>query len=203
MANRRFTQFLYSLHNMPVLLDCNIAIGSTGAVGTVKGPGILGVTRLSAGTYKIQFQDNYYKYFGMDYSVNSGVTGSNITAGSFVATTSYVITAVGTTNWNAIGLPTGITAAAGQGFVATGIGSGTGTAKIVAPSGIVTIESLGDPSLQLAPTLVGNQGGYIIIQCMASTSSSVTTLIATDPVIGAQLYLRFYLSNSSVTVQGE
>lgn len=203
MANRYFTQFFYTLHKMPVLIDCNFAIGGTGAVGTVKGPGVKAITRLAAGVYQIQFQDNYYKYFGMDFSVSSPVTGSNVNAGSFSAGTSYVITALGTTNWNAIGLPTGVTAAVGQGFVATGVGAGTGTAKAVAPSGIATIETLGDPSLELAPMPTTNQGASIIIQCLSATSSSVTTLVPADPVSGTQLYLTFYLSNSSVTVQSE
>ncbi len=59
MANRYFTQFFYTPHKMPVLLDCNIVIGATGAVGTVKGPGISSVTRLAVGTYQIKLQDKF------------------------------------------------------------------------------------------------------------------------------------------------
>lgn len=202
MANRRFTQFSYSMHTMPVLIDCNVAIGATGAVGTLKGPGVASVTRLAAGTYRVKFQDNYYKYFGGFFSVDSPVSGSNVTAGSFATGTAYQITALGSTDWNAIGLPANITAAVGMSFVATGAGSGTGTAKIFGPSGVDAIEALGNSDLELSPGSA-NQGAYITLRTYASTSSSVTTLVAADPADGSTLRMAFYLSNSSVVVSGE
>lgn len=202
MANRRFTQFLWNPHTMPVMIDLNVAIGGTGAVGTLKGTCVASVTRLAAGTYRIKLQDNYNKFFMALAAVDSPVSGSNVTAGSFSAGVAYQITALGSTDWNAIGLPSGITAAVGMSFVATGVGAGTGTAKIFGPSGIVAVEALGDSNLELAPSQV-NQGAYVTVRCYGATDASTTTLIATDPASGSTLRVLLYLSNSSVVVQGE
>lgn len=201
MANRYMTQFFWTFHTKPVLIDCNIAIGSTGAVGTVKGPGVSTVTRVGVGTYKIKLQDNYNRFYGLDSWFESGVSGSNVTAGSFSVGVTYQITAVGTTNWTAIGLAAGLTAAVGQSFVATGVGSGTGTAKILAPSGIVAVEVAGDPNLMNPAS--SSSGMIINVTCYAATSSSVTTLIPADPANGCLMGLSFYLSSSSVMLQGE
>jgi len=206
MANRRFTQFFYTPHMMPVLLDLNVAIGGSGAVGTVKGPGISSVTRLAAGIYKIKLQDNYNRYYGIESSFLGPVTGSDVPAGSLVTGTLYVITALGTTTqaqWEAAGVPAGVTAAVGVSFVAVATTSGTGTAKAVGSSGVNAVEVAGQPTLQLGPQGVANQGGYIIIKCIGVTSSSDTTPIAVDPASGSTLFLQIYLSNSSVQVQGE
>lgn len=202
MANRYFTQFNYSLHKFPVLIDCNVAIGATGAVGTLKGPGVTSVTRLAAGTYQVKLQDNYFKYFAGFCSIDSPVSGSNVTAGSFSVGTVYQITALGTTDWQVAGLPVGLTAAVGMSFKAAAIGSGTGTAKIMGPSGIVAFEVIGNPDLELGPSSA-NQGGYITVRCYGATDASTTTLVATDPADGSKLRMAFWLSNSSVVVQGE
>lgn len=207
MANRRFTQFNYSMHMMPVHLDCNIAIGATGAVGTVVGPGIYAVTRLAAGIYKIQFQDNYYKLFGMDSVIQSPVTGSNVAVTAITPGSVYQITVIGTTTtaqWVTAGLPVGTTPAVGQVFLAAATSAGTGQAKLLGVSGISAVELIGDSNTQLGPLgLPQYQGGYAVIKCLGATDASTTTLIATDPANGSKLYLDFYLSNSSVVVQGE
>lgn len=197
MANRTFNSWHKSLHFYPVNLDCNIAIGASGAVGTTKGPGIKAVTRLATGVYQIQFQDNYYLHYLMEWKMAAPVTGASVTDGSFVIGTPYIITAVGTTNWASAGLATGLTAAVGQGFVATSIGgAGTGTAKAVGTSGIYAIEHIGDPSLMVNPAASAG-GGYELIKCLNAAGA------ATDPASGSVMYLGFVLSNSSVTVQGE
>jgi hypothetical protein len=54
--------------------------------------------------------------------------GSAIAASALVVGTGYRIESVGTTNWQACGLPAEETAAAGLTFVATAAGTGTGTA---------------------------------------------------------------------------
>lgn len=56
--------------------------------------------------------------------------GTLVSAGSFVIGTQYMIDAMGTTNFTAIGAPIG--SGAGSMFVATGVGSGTGSAYRVA-----------------------------------------------------------------------
>lgn len=198
MANRYFTQFFYTPHKMPVMLDCNVAIGATGAVGTVKGPGIYGVTRLGTGIYQIKLQDNYNKFFKLDWNLEAPVTGSAVNDGSFSVGTVYQITTVGTTDWTAAGLPAGLTAAVGMVFKAATIGgAGTGAAKALGTSGIYAIEVLGNPQLMIAPNGAANIGGIITIKCLNASGA------ATDPADGSTLFLDFYLSNSSVVVQGE
>lgn len=195
MANRTFNQFTYSFHKMPVVLDCNFLVGSTGAVGTTKGPGITAITRLAVGIYQIQLQDNYFKYFLGDWQFAAPVTGADVASTALVTGTAYQITAVGTTNWQTAGLPVGLTAAVGQSFVAVGTATGTGTAKAIGTSGIFAIENLSNPNLSLAPS--NPNGAYIHIKCLNASGA------ATDPAAGSTLFLGFYLSNSSVIFQGE
>ena len=198
MANRYFTQFFYTPHKMPVMLDMNVAIGATGAVGTLKGPGIYGVTRLGTGIYQIKLQDNYNKFFKLDWNLEAPVTGSAVNDGSFSVGTVYQITTVGTTDWTAAGLPAGLTAAVGMVFKAATIGgAGTGAAKALGTSGIFAVEVVGNPQLMLAPTGSANIGGIITIKCLNASGA------ATDPADGSVLFLDLYLSNSSVVVQGE
>lgn len=203
MANRYFTQFFYTLHKMPTLLDCNVVIGASGAVGTITGSGIKSVTNLATGVYQVQFLDNYYRYFGGVFNIQSPTTGGNVASGSLTPGSMYVITALGTTNWQTAGLPQGITAAIGQPFLCASTASGTGTAALVGSSGITTIEVVGNTSLMQGPQGVPNQGGYATVQCLGATNSSTTTLIPTNPASGSVLYMAFYLSNSSVLLQGE
>ena len=56
-----------------------------------------------------------------------GDGGSEVTAGSFVIGQAYTINSVGTTTWTAIGAPNNTV---GTTFIATGAGSGTGTAQL-------------------------------------------------------------------------
>ena len=200
MANRNFpSQRIYNMHMMAVQLDGVISIGASGAPTIQSALGIASITRLSAGRYQIQLQDNYVKLLGLDCSFISPVSGSNVTAGSFSVGTVYQITAVGTTNFNAIGLPSGVVAAAGVVFKASGAGSGTGTAKVIGASGISSVEIMDNSANALqnnnsSPLL----GGYINIQCLAPTSSSDTTPIPADPANGSSMVIKILLSNSSV-----
>lgn len=209
MANRSYTQFNYSLHKMPVTIDCNFLVGASGAVtaGSVKGSGVYAVTRLAAGIYKVQFQDNYYKLYAMGHSIKAPVTGADVAAGSLTPGVVYEITALGTTTtaqWVTAGVPVGTTPAVGVSFLAAATSAGTGTAKAIGVSGITSIELVGDTNLQLGPQgLNAGQGGYAIVKCLGATDASTTTLIATDPASGSRVQLDFWLSNSSVTVQGE
>lgn len=204
MANARFTQFFYTKHTMPILLDCNFEVGGTGAVGTLKGPGITGVTRLAAGVYKISLQDNYYKFFGISSFIASPLSGSNVAATALTPGVVYEITALGTTttaNWVTAGVPANITPAVGVAFLAAATSSGNGTAKILGVSGIAAIEVVGDPNVTIAAA--GGSGGYVVVKCLGATAAGDTTLVATDPASGSNLQVSLYLSNSSVLVAGE
>ena len=198
MANRNFTRSFYTIHAMPVLLDCNVVIGSTGAVGTTKGPGISAVTRLGTGLYQIKLQDNYNRYYMGGWGFVAPVTGAGVNDGSFSTGTQYIITTVGTTDWVAAGLPAGLTAQVGSTFKAAGAGgAGTGVAKAVGTSGIFAVEVVGDTNTMLNPIGAANQGGIVTIKCLNASGA------ATDPAAGSVMGLTFYLSNSSVYTQGE
>lgn len=202
MANRNFpSSRMYGQHMMPVRLDLSFNIGSSGAVSGFQGKGVTGVTRLSAGIYQIQLQDNYYSFLMADAIMEAPVTGSAIAGGSFVATTVYQIVTLGTTTqaqWVTAGVPSGITAAPGVVFKAAGIGAGTGTVKALGAAGI-DIEIIGNPQLMLnKQPFQALSGGYITIQCVGPTSSSVTTPIAVDPPSGSSMFVEIWLNNSSV-----
>ena len=231
MANRRFTQFYNTLHSRPVQLDCNFIVDSTNGNGlgirSLKGPGIANVymktsatpaagnPNPAAGYIYVQFQDNYNRYYGGYSGAVAPASGSNITlvSGSMVVGGVYIITSLGTTTlaqWQAVGLPIGITPAVGASFVAsatTGSGTGVVQAMKAAGSGIGAFEVVGDPNLTLtssAPITAGSTAGsYMILACMSPTSSSVTTPVVTAPANGSVIGLTFVLSNSSIQVQGE
>lgn len=225
MANRYFNQYLYSFHRMLVHLDCNFVIDSTNGNGlgirSLKGPGISQVYGFStapvsgnnvpSGYLKVFFQDNYFRYYGgfsgfvaptsTNVNISSGLTSGNV----------YVIASVGTStaaNWQAVGLPVGITPAVGVAFIATTATPGTGTGVVQTPTAtgslITNVEVVGDPNLTLTSNPSGN--GYIILRYMAPSYSGTgpsVPMAVTQPADGSVFGATFMLSNSSVTVQGE
>lgn len=192
---------------MPVRLDAQVAIGASGAptiqnVAPAAAQGIASITRLAAGTYQLQLQDNYSALLDLSAVFESPVTGSAVPGGSFSAGTVYQIVSLGSTTqaqWVAAGLPAGIAAAPGVVFLASAIGAGSGTVKALGASGITNVEVIGAPSGMLSnqPFNAGS-GGYITFQCMGPTNSSTTTPIATDPASGSLMILEIILNNSGV-----
>lgn len=201
MANRNFpSSRLYSFHMMPVRIGGRITIGATGAVATSTGPGIAGVVRTGVGTYRIQLQDNYNSCLTVLTALTSPITGSPLDPNTGTTGLVYQITTVGNTNWVTAGLPAGITPQIGQAFtLAAAPAAGTGRVELVASSGIIAVETIGNPSLTInkQPFQAG-QGGYVTIRCYGATSSSVTTPIATDPANGSALNYEIIMNNSSV-----
>lgn len=109
-------------------------------------------------------------------SPNSG-TPINISSGLAVGTL-YVITAVGTStaaNWQALGLPVGITPAIGAMFVATSASAGTGTGAVQIPlaagAGVSHLELVGDASKTMNPS-AGN--GYLYVRTMGQGGGTLT-----------------------------
>lgn len=230
MANRTWQNFghFYAPHTMPVLLDCNFVVDPTNGNGlginSLKGPGIQAVYMNTsatpaagnpnppAGYVYIQLQDNYNRYFGGFAGSVTPASGTPILVASAGVTAGlvYIITVVGTTTtagWQSLGLPVGITPAVGVTFIATATTTATGTGAVQVPhvngTGIDTVEVVGDSNLTIAPSGVGRGFPYIIARFMGPTSSSVTTPIAVAPRAGSVVGLSFYMSNSSVLVQGE
>lgn len=114
-------------------------------------------------------------------------------------------------NWQAVGLPKGVVPAVNVSFVATATGystrgGSTGTVKVPSVTGISKIELIGRPTLSLGPIPMGgspNIGGWIMLQCLAATSASVTTMVATQPSAGSIIRLNFKCESKSVVVSGE
>lgn len=82
-----------------------------------------GIQNVSIGNYSM-YNNRASKNLAIGYS-SLGNTGINTTAGSFVVGTTYRIISAGTTNYTLIG---SVNNSSGTYFVASGIGSGTGTA---------------------------------------------------------------------------
>lgn len=193
MANRRFYQFLYSKVPMLTMIQGNVVIGASGAVSSSSGVGVTSVTKLATGIYRIKLQDNYNHFVGADFTLESPVTGGSVSDGSFVADTLYQITAVGTTDWASVGLPSDLTATVGQVFVASATGgAGSGTAKAVGLTGVADIEVAGVlPDTMLAPSTAGS---YITIQCVDAAGALVS------PASGSSIGFQIFLRNSSATM---
>jgi hypothetical protein len=200
MANRYLRQFFYTMHAMPVLLDCNASIGAAGAPSNLKGPGVQSITRLSAGRYQVKLQDNYKLMYGLGASLQSPVTGADIDPNAAVVGTVYQITIVGDSDWSTAGLPAGLTPTAGQVLqLAAAPAAGTGRVKAIGASGIDSVEILGNTADMLNPlssTSASAKGGYVTLQCLAAG-------VPTDPADGSKLMLAAYLSNSSVQASQE
>lgn len=114
-------------------------------------------------------------------------------------------------NWNNVGLPAGIVPSVGASFsaIATGDSTGGGSSglvKVPGVSGISSVELVGNPNQTLSPVAMGGSshiGGWILVQFLAATSSSVTTAIATAPADGSTVGMSFYMEAGSVLIAGE
>ncbi len=233
MSNATYTQFFYTPHKMPVLLDASWVVNADATDGTgvssLKGVGIaavFGKTSATAAVYKgvtnnmptgywqVFLKDTYYKNFlGWGSSITQ-LSGSSILVASAGVTTGlvYVITILGTTTtagWQSLGLPVGITPAVGVSFAAkaTTTAAGTGAVQVANAngSGVTHMEFVGDPNLTLSVPGVSslNAAPYIIFRTMGPTDASTTTSIAVAPAEDSVLGVKLYLSNSSVVVPGE
>lgn len=207
MANRTWSNFghFYAPHSMPVLIDCNFNVGSSGAVSGLVGTTVKSVTRLAVGQYQVKLQDNYFKLMGFEGMVRSPVTGSAVLVTAITPGLVYQITTVGTTTtaqWVTAGVPVGITPAVGVVFLAAATSAGTGAGKLLGAAGN-NLELIGLPNLMLAPSGIANIGALINFQVIGPTDATHTAPIAVDPPSGSSIFLQMYLSNSSVVVQGE
>lgn len=133
--------------------------------------------------------------------------GSLATGFTFAAT----VTNSNLENWQAVGLPAGVVPAVGASFIATTTGQSTGggsTGLVIAPgvSGVAGIELIGDANQSLSPIPMGgspNVGGWIMVQFIGATSSSVTTPVATAPANNTVVGMAFYVEASSTTIAGD
>jgi hypothetical protein len=204
------------MHVKPVLLDCNFAVTPTNGTGitNLKGPAVSkvfmntsttpsgGNPNPPAGYIYVKLADNYNLSYGGFSMVEAPLSGTPIT--TTVANAVYVISALGTTTtaqWVAKGLPVGVTPAVGVAFVATAAGAlgGTGAVQAIATAGanITDIQVVGNPDVTLANSAQpSNGGGYIILACFKNGALAA-------PATGSIINLAFYLSDSSILIQGE
>ena len=110
-------------------------------------------------------------------------------------------------DWQGVGIFPGLQPTLGQSFVAisTGVGASTGQVKAAGISGVSSVEVVGDPNQSFAPAPQGgtaHPGGWILVQFLAPTSSSVTTMIPTAPTDGAVVGLNFYVDFKSSPSNG-
>jgi hypothetical protein len=223
---------LWIMESSPILVSCNFIVDSANGNGlgirSLKGPLVQNVfmhtsaspgpgnsnpatpnvivtnPNPASGTIVVQLQDGFNRSLSGFNAVISPVSGSPLTA--TVANTAYTIVSLGTaTNaqWQAVGLPIGITPAVGASFIASSSATIGGSAAVEiaasAGSGIMSIETLGDPNQTIAPNPSANQGfgAQFIVQCRNASAAIAA------PADGSVISLNFYLSNSSVSVQGE
>jgi hypothetical protein len=213
MANRWFTQFFYTLHKKPVLLDCNFIVDSANGNGlgirSLKGPGIASVfmhtssTPMSgnpnpeSGIIIVNLSDNYNRYLAGFSGQASPLSGSNLVMSVATLTVGapYVITSLGSTTtaqWNTAGVPSTITPAVGVAFIAasaTNSGSGTVQAPLSTGSGIDHIEVIGDPNTMNSNSAGGMQ---LILACFKNTA-------LTAPTDGSVIGLSFEMNASYAT----
>lgn len=141
-------------------------------------------------------------------STKAGIPLPGVPADGLIPTGfTFALTKFGTNqlDWNSVGLPSGVAPAVGASFVATAVGyatggGSTGTVKTVGISGISAVEVIGDVNLSLFPQPMNgspNVGGWILVQFLAPTSSSVTTLIPTAPATSSIVKMNFLLEQAS------
>ena len=164
------------------------------------------------GVIVVQLEDNYSRSLTGFKAIVSPVSGTSIKIDNSALTlgVAYIITTLGdatVAKWNAIGVPLGITPAAGLSFIAASNG-GAGNvlasrvmATASAGSGILSIETIGDPNLSIAPDPTTNPpqgfGSQFILQCHDYAGANAA------PADGTVISLAFLLSNSSVLLAGE
>lgn len=210
----------YVPHVRPILVDCNFVVTPTDPTGitSLKGQGVQNVFMHTSttpgagpngfvnpnpanGIIMVQLADNFYKLYQLEASFHAP-NGAATT--SSVANVINVITVLGTATlaqWQAVGLPPGITPAVGVSFIATSaavIGGSAQTAIVAAAgAGVDHIEHTG--GLNLAPIPHGGSphvGGFLYCSAYKNT-------VLTAPATGTVIRLSMYMSQSSVVVSGE
>ena len=151
----------------------------------------------AAGFIIVEFSKDFSGYVGgfTGFVTPASGTPINVTAGLTLGQV-YIITSLGTTTqaqWQALGLPSNITPAVGIAFTAITASAGVGSGQVQAPlatgAGISDIDVIGNANMSIQST--DGLGGYMILRCLAPTSSSVTTPQATAPADGSVVGLNF------------
>jgi len=210
----------YSNITQPVKIDLNFVVDSANGNGlgirSLKSNGyvhnVFMHTSASPGTNNgqtnpnpasgfalIQLKSNYRYYLGGTSGFVSPVSGSPLT--SVTQHNAYIIVSLGTASlaqWQAKGLPPGLTPAVGQSFIATATGTIGGSAAVETPSvsGITSVEVVGDPNQSISNSnIAANGGAYLLVQFLSAGSP-------TAPADGSVCGMSIYMDISSVTIDG-
>jgi hypothetical protein len=160
----------------------------------------------AAGYALIQFKNNYNVYLGGFSGFVSPVSGTPLAATT--AGLAYVIVSLGTTTlaqWQAAGVPAGLTPAVGMSFIAlqTGALGGTGAVEVPSVSGITSVEVVGNPNVSNNnSSIAANGGAWLLVQFLGATAAGNTALIATAPAPGSVVGMSVFFDASSVTIDG-
>jgi hypothetical protein len=160
-----------------------------------------------AGYIVVELTPQFSGYIGSYDAFLSANSGSSVSISSgLTANQVYTIITVGTStaaNWQAIGLPVGVTPAVGVSFVASTSSAGTGTGTVQAPlatgSGVYKIEAIGSP-VATSDVGVTGYGSYIMFQALGATSSTSTVFKAVAPADGTiiSMHLQYLPTASSL-----
>lgn len=127
----------------------------------------------------IGLKNNFNHYLGMRWHIDYPATSTSTT--STTANVVYTITALGTATaaqWQAVGLPSWLTAAVGQTFVATATQAigGSATVGVAGVPNISTISVVGNPDQTISSSNISQYGGaYLVLQFSALTASGTIT----------------------------
>lgn len=141
-------------------------------------------------------------------STSTGVALPGVPADGAIATGfTFALTKFGTNNqaWAQVGLPAGVLPVVGASFIALNTGYATGggssgTVQAFTNSGIVAVEVMGDMNFSINPVPVGGSphaGGDFLVQFLAPTNSSTTTLIPTNPVDSSIVKMKLLLEQAA------
>jgi hypothetical protein len=169
-----------------VILECSVTLTTGGAVGSIRGNGLLSAAEKGAGIFLLTFDRHFNRILQVHGNVLAPVTGGAVNDGSLSASTLYRIVTVGTSDFTAVGAVDNVV---GEAFVATGVGgSGTGTVKAIAASQMV--------SIQLASANLGNTD-HIVVQLVDDAGAAV------DGEAGAVLNFMILARRGSIKSTGE
>lgn len=180
------------------------AATSSSVTGSITYQGV-GSPQPAAGLIVVKLSSSYNAFYGMQQSfVGPQATASTST----VANVINVISVLGTATlaqWQAVGLPVGVTPAVGVAFIANQSAAIGGSAQTIlataAGVGIDHIESLGNANLSIGPTgsritnSLSGKGSLLYLRCYKNT-------VLTQPTDASQINLSFLLGNSGVQVGG-
>ncbi len=170
----------------------------------------------SVGYALIQLKQNLNVFLGRFHTFTSATTGSiKIDNGATLTIgDAYIISTLGNATaaqWTLVGIPAGVTPAVGVSFIAIATGGGAGntsTSRVSTPvpSGILTMEVVGSPTLSTNSNIASNAGEFVLVSFLAPTLTSTTIhnnpMIPTAPTTATVVSMTLLFDGSSVTVDG-